>query len=55
MSRTVLALVLLVAITAALQLGTALRTAEMPNFACGPCHDGAVMPLSPPASSSATR
>jgi hypothetical protein len=45
MSRAVFILVLLVAITAALQLGAALRTTEMPGLACGPCHDGTAMAL----------
>jgi hypothetical protein len=39
MSRTVLALMLLVAITAALQLGGAWRATQVPPPACGPCHD----------------
>ena len=37
--KAVLALVLLVAITAALQLGGALWTAEMPSVDCSMCHD----------------
>jgi hypothetical protein len=39
MSRTVLALTLLVAIAAALHLGAAWRATEVPPPACGPCHD----------------
>jgi hypothetical protein len=39
MSRTIIALALLVAITALLQLGGALQMTEPPPLACGPCHD----------------
>jgi hypothetical protein len=39
MSRAVLALALLVAITAALQLGGALQMTAMPSAACSLCHD----------------
>jgi hypothetical protein len=39
MSRAVFALVLLAAVTAALQLGGALRTSEMPAVDCSLCHD----------------
>jgi hypothetical protein len=55
MSRTILALVLLVAITAALQLGAALQSTAIPTIACGLCHDGTALPISLPASSAAAR
>jgi hypothetical protein len=42
MSRAVVALVLLVALTAALQIAGALRIAE-PSVACGLCHDATVV------------
>jgi hypothetical protein len=39
MSRAVLALALLVALTAALQIAGALHVVEPPGIDCGLCHD----------------
>jgi len=39
MSRTVLGLVLMVLITAALQIGASLQPSETPGVACSLCHD----------------
>ena len=39
MSRAVVALVLVVAITAALQISGALRAGETPSVDCSLCHD----------------
>jgi hypothetical protein len=39
MSRATIALMLLVVLTAALQVGGALRAGETPSAPCGACHD----------------